>query len=161
MPFPLMVLCKDIDLFGRQSRRSRPKRLDQPRRHVEEDLHLRQMRSPAHSLGNCVPHIRHFLILASNLSPVSGPASSSRDSVCVVLHSSIVIWPAVHWRHRLAGFCKLICSDWSRASGRARRRAHPRDGRPPVLFLGRKASSRRSRGRGWSRILHLFILPAV
>lgn len=69
------------------------------RRHAAEDLHLRQTRSPAHSLGNRDPHIRHFLVLACLLRWLSGFASSSRSWVFGVLESSIVIWRALHWWH--------------------------------------------------------------
>lgn len=37
----------------------------QPRRHVSVDLHLRQTRSPDHSLSKCWSHIKHLRVLGS------------------------------------------------------------------------------------------------
>ncbi len=44
----------------------------QPLRQAAVDLHFLQMRSPAQSLGNGCPHIRHFLILRSILRSAFG-----------------------------------------------------------------------------------------
>lgn len=52
------------------------------------DLHRRQMRSPAHALGNGSRQIRHFLVFG--FSP--GTGSKSRHSFAPVLRSSEMPW---------------------------------------------------------------------
>ena len=47
----------------------------QPLRQAANDLHLGQIRSPAHTLGNGRPHIRHRLVLRSESRSVSGALS--------------------------------------------------------------------------------------
>lgn len=56
---------------------------DHELRHVLDDLHLRQMRSPAHPLGNSVWHIMHILGL---LPGFSSEASSGRFTTTLSLY---------------------------------------------------------------------------
>ena len=81
--FELLLMCLNITTFyigvriderSPSSRSGWPIRqvsfrlhLSAPLRHAAVDLHRRQMRSPAHALGNGDRQMRHFLILYSKL----------------------------------------------------------------------------------------------